>query len=54
MFTIRELDPTNELPGMIAAGAIFVGVLAYLYKWKFGVMNSRVSPPVPVVMLGKA
>ena len=54
LFTIRELDPANELPGMIAAGAIFVGVLAYLYKWKFGVMNSRVSPPVPVVMQGKA
>ena len=47
LFMAREIDPTGDLPGMMLSAIVFVGVLSYLYKWKFGILNQPVPSPHP-------
>ena len=49
LFMVRELTPMADLPELILSGALFVGLLAYLYKWQFGVLRRPVPPPFKYV-----
>ena len=49
LFMVRELNPMADLPELILSGALFVGLLAYLYKWQFGVLHRPVPPPFKYV-----
>lgn len=49
LFMVRELNPMADLPELILSGALFVGLLAYLYKWQFGVLRRPVPPPFKYV-----
>ncbi len=42
----HEVSPVRDLVSLIAIGVLFTAVLAWKYKWNFGVINQKVVSPV--------
>ncbi|BAR50525.1 CAAX amino terminal protease family protein [Tannerella forsythia KS16] len=48
LFKAKIINPGEDLLMGILFSAVFIGILAFIYKWKFGILTRRVSPPSPV------
>jgi len=49
LFKAKIINPGEDLLMGILFSAVFIGILAFIYKWKFGILTRRVSPPSPVL-----
>ena len=49
LFKAKIIDPGEDLFISIIFSAVSIGILAFIYKWKFGILTRRVPPPSPVL-----
>lgn len=49
LFKAKIINPGEDLLMGILFSAVFIGILAFIYKWKFGILTRRVPPPSPVL-----
>lgn len=49
LFKAKIINPGEDLLMGILFSAVFIGILAFIYKWKFGILTRRVPPPPPVL-----
>ena len=49
LFKAKIINPGEDLLMGILFSAVFLGILAFIYKWKFGILTRRVPPPSPVL-----
>lgn len=48
LFKAKIINPGEDLLIAVISSIVFIGILAFIYKWKFGILTRRVSPPSPV------
>lgn len=49
LFKAKIINPGEDLFIAVISSIVFIGILAFIYKWKFGILTRRVSPPSPVL-----
>lgn len=49
LFKTKIINPGDDLLIGIISSAVFIAILAFIYKWKFGILTRRVPPPSPVL-----
>lgn len=49
LFKAKIINPGEDLFIAVIFSIVFIGILAFIYKWKFGILTRRVSPPSPVL-----
>jgi putative uncharacterized protein yyaK len=49
LFKAKIINPGEDLLMGILFSAVFIGILAFIYKWKFDILTRRVPPPSPVL-----
>lgn len=49
LFKVKIINPGEDLFIAVISSIVFIGILAFIYKWKFGILTRRVSPPSPVL-----
>lgn len=47
LFKAKIINPGEDLFIAVISSIVFIGILAFIYKWKFGILTRRVSPPSP-------
>ena len=51
LFKVKIINPGEDLFIAVISNIVFIGILAFIYKWKFGIMTRRVPPPPPSPVL---
>lgn len=49
LFKVKIINPGEDLFIAVISNIVFIGILAFIYKWKFGILTRRVPPPSPVL-----
>lgn len=49
LFKAKIINPGEDLFIAVISSIVFIGILAFIYKWKFGILTRRVPPPSPVL-----
>lgn len=49
LFKAKIINPGEDLLTSIISSAVFIAILAFIYKWKFGILTRRVPPPSPTL-----
>lgn len=49
LFKAKIINPGEDLFIAVISNIVFIGILAFIYKWKFGILTRRVPPPSPVL-----
>lgn len=49
LFKAKIINPGEDLFIAVISSIVFIGIFAFIYKWKFGILTRRVSPPSPVL-----
>ena len=49
LFKAKIINPGEDLFIAVISSIVFIGILAFIYKWKFGIPTRRVPPPSPVL-----
>lgn len=47
LFKAKIINPGEDLFIAVISSIVFIGILAFIYKWKFGILTRRVPPPPP-------
>ena len=51
LFKAKIINPGEDLFIAVISSIVFIGILAFIYKWKFGILTRRVPPPPPSPVL---
>ena len=51
LFKAKIINPGEDLFIAVISSILFIGILAFIYKWKFGILTRRVPPPPPSPVL---
>lgn len=51
LFKAKIINPGEDLFIAVISNIVFIGILAFIYKWKFGILTRRVPPPPPSPVL---
>ena len=51
LFKVKIINPGEDLFIAVISNIVFIGILAFIYKWKFGILTRRVPPPPPSPVL---
>lgn len=51
LFKAKIINPGEDLFIAVISSIVFIGILAFIYKWKFGILTRRVPPPHPSPVL---
>ena len=51
LFKAKIINPGEDLFIAVISSIVFIGILAFIYKWKFGILAGRVPPPSPSPVL---
>ncbi|MDO4703230.1 CPBP family intramembrane glutamic endopeptidase [Tannerella sp.] len=49
LFKAKIINPSEDLFIGVISSVVFIAILAFIYKWKFGILTRRVPPPSPVL-----
>lgn len=49
LFKAKIINPGDDLLIGIISSTVFIAILAFIYKWKFGILTRRVPPPSPTL-----
>lgn len=51
LFKAKIINPGEDLFIAVISSIVFIGILAFIYKWEFGILTRRVPPPPPSPVL---
>lgn len=51
LFKAKIINPGEDLFIAVISSIVFIGILAFIYKWKFDILTRRVPPPPPSPVL---